>query len=1030
MPMIPEGEIEAIKRTVDLAALVRSRGVELRGGSGGNLIGRCPFHDDKLPSLVVTPAKGLFRCMSPTCGATGNAIQFIMKKDGLSFRHAVELLRAPSAAAFTSAVKTVRVLPAPVERGADDGTLLRQLVDYYHERLMDPNAGRAARAYLQSRGLGKEEALRAHKIGFADRTLGLRLPSKNRVAGADIRARLEKLGVYRASGHEHFNGCVVMPVFDAAGEVAELYGRKIVPKQSTGVYHLYLPGPHRGWWNRDALKSREVILCEALIDALTFWENGFANVTAAYGAEGFTQEMEDAFAAAKLERVFIAFDRDEAGEAGAKKVAARLMARGIECRQVLFPHGQDANQYARKTTPADKALAVLLNASAFIGRGCQTAPRSAPEAKRDASPPTADAPANKAGASVRDKVPSKPEVSVDAAAACPDGGLSHVTRAPSSLAAKAAVAAPTRTPTEEAAKKENPSSAATLRQAGEHWFFDADGREYRVGGLEKTLGTDALKITLRLKTGERFHLDALDLAKDAERRRFVERAAEETALHVDLIRRDIARLLLAVEQTQAELARPAETMSRAVTLSEAEREEALAFLRAPDLVARLREAFRNGGIIGEENNTLVAYLAGVSRLLERPLAIIIQSGSAAGKTTLMDAVLAFFPEEERVKYSAMTGQSLYYLGETNLKHKILAIVEEAGAEKASYALKLLQSEGELTIASTGKDPHTGRMETQEYRVEGPVMIMLTTTAIDLDEELQNRCLTLAVDESPEQTAAIHRLQRERRTLAGIVAKAGRSELLRVLKNAQRLLAPVEVLNPFAPQLTFPSTRTRNRRDHEKYLTLIDAIALLHQHQRARGRQDVAGRLIEYVTVTLDDIALANELAPEVLGRTLDELPPQTRRLLDHVRSLVHERTDAKESAGAAGVFTRRELHAWCGWSFTQLRVHLERLIEHECIGVRAGRMGSQFVYELLVDADAPTAADKVPLIDIERLRKTHHYDETSRGKTETSRGDDAPPPRGANALNGNAAGKTSRPRANAHLEAAPKTRVVVTGKEA
>ena len=172
------------------------------------------------------------------------------------------------------------------------------------------------------------------------------------------------------------------------------------------------------------------------------------------------------------------------------------------------------------------------------------------------------------------------------------------------------------------------------------------------------------------------------------------------------------------------------------------------------------------GIIGEENNAFVAYLAGVSRKLERPLAIIIQSASAAGKTTLMDAVLAFFPEEERVKYSAMTGQSLYYLGETNLKHKILAIVEEAGAEKASYALKLLQSEGELTIASTGKDPQTGRMETQEYRVEGPVMIMLTTTAIDLDEELQNRCLTLAVDESSEQTVRIHALQRERRTLAG------------------------------------------------------------------------------------------------------------------------------------------------------------------------------------------------------------------------------------------------------------------------
>ena len=119
----------------------------------------------------------------------------------------------------------------------------------------------------------------------------------------------------------------------------------------------------------------------------------------------------------------------------------------------------------------------------------------------------------------------------------------------------------------------------------------------------------------------------------------------------------------------------------------------------------------------------------------------------------MDAVLAFVPPEERVRYSAMTGQALYYLADADLKHQILAIVEEEGAERASYALKLLQSEGELTIASTGKDPHTGRMVTQEYRVEGPVMIFLTTTAMDIDEELLNRCLVLTVDEGREQTAA-------------------------------------------------------------------------------------------------------------------------------------------------------------------------------------------------------------------------------------------------------------------------------------
>jgi len=251
----------------------------------------------------------------------------------------------------------------------------------------------------------------------------------------------------------------------------------------------------------------------------------------------------------------------------------------------------------------------------------------------------------------------------------------------------------------------------------------------------------------------------------------------------------------------------------------------------------------------------------------------------AGKSSLLDAILRFVPEEDRIVYSAMTGQSLFYMGELDLKHKLLAIAEEQGATRASYALKLLQSEGELTIASTSKDMATGKLETQEYRVEGPVMIALTTTAAEIDEELLNRCLVLTIDEGRAQTQAIHAAQRERRTLAGLLAKAEREAILKTHQDAQRLIEPLAVVNPYAHKLTFLDDRTRSRRDHEKYLTLIDAIALLHQHQRVVRRAEQEGQVIRYVQVTLEDIALANALAHEILGRTLDELPPQTRRLL-------------------------------------------------------------------------------------------------------------------------------------------------------
>ena len=114
----------------------------------------------------------------------------------------------------------------------------------------------------------------------------------------------------------------------------------------------------------------------------------------------------------------------------------------------------------------------------------------------------------------------------------------------------------------------------------------------------------------------------------------------------------------------------------------------------------------------------------------------------------------------------------------------------------------------LTIASTGKDPETGRLITHEYRVEGPVMIFLTTTAIDLDEELLNRCLVLTVNEDREQTQAIHRQQREQQTLEGLLARREREAILALHRNAQRLLKPVAVVNPYARELTFPDSQTR------------------------------------------------------------------------------------------------------------------------------------------------------------------------------------------------------------------------------
>ena len=161
--------------------------------------------------------------MAGGCGATGNAIQFIGRFDGLSFRHAFELLANGGKAAFEHApeaprkLTTVPRLPCPLEDSAEDARILEQVANYYASRITAPE-GRAARDYLAARGLDDPELWQRFGIGVADRTLGRRIANKR------LRDQLERLGVYRPTGREHLNGCIVVPVREG-GHIVQLYGR-------------------------------------------------------------------------------------------------------------------------------------------------------------------------------------------------------------------------------------------------------------------------------------------------------------------------------------------------------------------------------------------------------------------------------------------------------------------------------------------------------------------------------------------------------------------------------------------------------------------------------------------------------------------------------------------------------------------------------------------------------------------------------------------------------------------------------------
>jgi hypothetical protein len=204
-------------------------------------------------------------------------------------------------------------------------------------------------------------------------------------------------------------------------------------------------------------------------------------------------------------------------------------------------------------------------------------------------------------------------------------------------------------------------------------------RRYRVRGLAKNLSYDLLKVNLLASKNDGFHVDTLDLYSARQRAVFVKQAAIEMGVKEDVIRHDLGRVLLKLEELQDAAIREAlEPKQQEISISDDERAAALDLLRDPHLLDRILADFERCGVVGEETNKLAGYIATVSRHLEAPLAIVLQSSSAAGKSSLMESILAFLPEEHRVQYSAMTGQSLFYMGETDLKNKVLAIAEEEG----------------------------------------------------------------------------------------------------------------------------------------------------------------------------------------------------------------------------------------------------------------------------------------------------------------------------------------------------------------
>ncbi len=869
-----------IKKTTDIVAVVESYGIALKK-VGADHVGLCPFHEDKKPSLRVTAGKGLFRC--PACGAAGNVIQFVAKKEGLTDREAALKLCASipgvmRASELATAGKEKPSSPAVEVDAATRAKLLARVAGFYAKTLFKDRAGLD---YLKTRRLDDPAMLETFQVGYCNGTLRNALPK-----AGEIIDQLKAIGVLNERGNEVFYGRVVVPVHECephgqkAGNVVSLYGRRLDDEQPR---HLYLKGGHRGVFNGVAARAHQtLIVTEAAFDAMSLWAAGFRNVISLYGKDGWTADHEALICENGVVEILLALDNDARGQEAADALETKLSGLVKSVHRIAWPEGvKDANAF-------------------FLSRSADEFRRLLPQ--------------------------------------------------PSKAAA------------EETAGKE----AITLTPEG--FTLSVAGRRYELCAIEKPSAA-RLKATVKAlgEEASRFHIDTVDFYLSRSRKGFVSEAARLFREVPETIEADVNRLIVALEDYAK---RKAESTAAAcaVAVPDGDRLEALRMGRSGGLVDELQRDFGKLGIIGEETNRLLLYLAMTSRKMDDPLAVQILSSSGAGKSHLQDAVLSLCPEEDLIKLTSLTGQALFYKGEDSLRHKCLAIAEVAGAEGARYALRNLISDRKLVIESTVKNALTGRLETQLNTVYGPTAVFETTTNPDTDAETKSRYVLLSVDESPEQTKAILEAQRQSHTLEGRKRRKAREAVLAKHHALQRLLEPVAVVNPFEPFLTYGDDRLAFRRDHPKYLNLILAVTFLHQMQRLRKHDPELG---DYIETTLDDIAIANELAHQLFGQSQDDLSFPSRQLLGLVGDYVRRRAAEQKTEPEKVEFTRRELREAIKWTEARLRLHLGELMRLEYVGAASGRWGKSFAHRLAVDPDEIEAGGRfVPGIkDVETLRR-------------------------------------------------------------
>lgn len=371
-----------------------------------------------------------------------------------------------------------------------------------------------------------------------------------------------------------------------------------------------------------------------------------------------------------------------------------------------------------------------------------------------------------------------------------------------------------------------------------------------------------------------------------------------------------------------------------------EKARIIEFLKTGDILGRIIKDMDSLGYIGESRNKLLGYLIAISRKLDEPLSGIAVSSSGAGKSKLIDTLQLLIPPEDVVFTSRLTQQALFYMPKDFLKNKLLIIEERAGSELADYAIRTLQSKGKLALAIPVKK------ETVFIEVLGPVSVLETTTSHRLNQENLSRCFILHLDESIEQTERIHKYQRFMKTRKAVQIRQKTERIIPFHQNIQKMIKKIPVIIPYAERLSFPANSPSLRRDNQKLLTLIEAVALMHQYQRRKIKKDSD----VYIESAIADYRIAYDVFSHSFRHSLIPRHSVAGELLSIIARL------------GKNTFTRKDIASFCSWPDYKVRDNIRYLENAGRLQVIYSHKGKETLYRL---------QDRVELVRPDELKKAH-----------------------------------------------------------